>query len=168
MIDNWLHLNSYTYLKAKTNVNVSQLGREVAALTVQEVEQQIAASFSGRGEGEGRIAINFGLQSVSAIHLHSQLDNEPRERASSLYLYIFTAIAIFILLVTAVNFMNLTTAKAARRYKEVAVRKYFGAGRRMLIMQFLTEAVAFSFLRSEEHTSELQSRPHLVCRLLLE
>ena len=146
MIDNWLHLNSYTYLKAKTNVNVSQLGREVAALTVQEVEQQIAASFSGRGEGEGRIAINFGLQSVSAIHLHSQLDNEPRERASSLYLYIFTAIAIFILLVTAVNFMNLTTAKAARRYKEVAVRKYFGAGRRMLIMQFLTEAVAFSFL----------------------
>src|SRR5690554_377444 len=146
MIDNWLHLNSYTYLKAKTNVNVSQLGREVAALTVQEVEQQIAASFSGRGEGEGRIAINFGLQSVSAIHLHSQLDNEPRERASSLYLYIFTAIAIFILLVIAVNFMNLTTAKAARRYKEVAVRKYFGAGRRMLIMQFLTEAVAFSFL----------------------
>src|SRR5690554_3777586 len=146
MIDNWLHLNSYTYIKVNAHADVAKLGRALAERTSHEVEEQVAASFSGRGEEEGRIAIDFGLQPVSAVHLHSQLDNEPKDRASALYLYIFTAIAIFILLVTAVNFMNLTTAKAARRYKEVAVRKYFGAGRRMLILQFLTEAVAFSFL----------------------
>ena len=57
------------------------------------------------------------------------------------YVRLFSLIAIFILAIACINFMNLSTAKASRRLKEVGIKKVVGAGRRQLIFQFLGESM---------------------------
>jgi ABC-type antimicrobial peptide transport system permease subunit len=146
MLDNWLYLNSYTYLKLDNDANASEVLKQLSAEAVQIVNAQIAASYSLSQQVVGRIYLDFGIQPIRHIHMFSQEDHELGTIANADYIRIFSAIAFFILLITAINFMNLTTAKASRRYKEVAVRKYFGAGRRYLVYQFLTEAVVYSFI----------------------
>ena len=61
------------------------------------------------------------------------------------YVYIFGALAIFILLLACVNFVNLSTAGAAGRAKEVGIRKVMGSFRNQLILQFLAESILVSF-----------------------
>ena len=62
------------------------------------------------------------------------------------YVRLFSIIAIFILAIACINFMNLSTAKASRRMKEVGIKKVLGAGRKQLIFQFLSESIIFSAL----------------------
>jgi putative ABC transport system permease protein len=62
------------------------------------------------------------------------------------YVRIFSAIAIFILIIACINFMNLATARSSQRACEIGVRKAIGAQRKSLIMQFITESVAMSFI----------------------
>src|SRR4029077_1280202 len=64
---------------------------------------------------------------------------EPGGNAS--YVYIFGGIAIFMLIVACINFINLSTASASKRAKEVGVRKVAGSGRLQLIKQFLSESM---------------------------
>jgi putative ABC transport system permease protein len=62
------------------------------------------------------------------------------------YVRLFSIIAIFILAIACINFMNLSTAKASRRMKEVGIKKVVGASRKQVIFQFLTESLLLSFL----------------------
>jgi predicted permease len=63
-----------------------------------------------------------------------------------IYTRLFSVIALFILAIACINFMNLSTAKASRRLKEVGVKKVLGASRKQLIIQFLTESVIFTLM----------------------
>lgn len=90
--------------------------------------------------------IKFHLQPLGDIHLHSDLGNEVAENGSAAYVYIFATIAIFVLLIACINFMNLATARAMDRAKEVGMRKVLGAYRLQLIKQFLGESVLMAFL----------------------
>jgi len=146
MLDNWLYLNSYVYFELENNSDALRVLEELSSKAVEKVDMQISTSFSPAEEASRSIFLNFGIKNIQDIHLYSDLDNEMSPVVNKGYIMIFTFIAFLILVITAVNFMNLTTAKAARRYKEVAVRKYFGAGRRYLVYQFLTEAVVYSFI----------------------
>jgi ABC-type antimicrobial peptide transport system permease subunit len=60
---------------------------------------------------------------------------------------LFSLIAIFILVIACINFMNLSTAKAARRMKEVGIKKVVGANRKQLIFQFLSESIMLTLWR---------------------
>ncbi|MGD1889413.1 MAG: ABC transporter permease, partial [Cyclobacteriaceae bacterium] len=62
------------------------------------------------------------------------------------YIYIFGAVAFFILIIAGINYMNLATARATRRAKEVGVRKTMGSFRKQLIGQFLTESTLLTFI----------------------
>lgn len=79
----------------------------------------------------------LSLEPVSDIYLYSGVDNSPRIT----YIYVIAAIAAFILLIGCINFMNLSTAKAAKRAGEIGVRKVMGAFRSSLISQLLGEAM---------------------------
>ncbi len=82
------------------------------------------------------------LQPLQDIHLYH---NEYSDTGLT-NIYIFSAIALLILLIACINFMNLTTARATRRAKEVGVRKVLGANKQNLIMQFLGESILLTVI----------------------
>lgn len=86
------------------------------------------------------------LWPLTDIHLHSQLDSEIEANGNITYVYIFVSVAFFILLIACINFMNLATARSAKRMKEVGLRKVVGADRKRLILQFLSESVLTAFV----------------------
>lgn len=83
---------------------------------------------------------------ITDIHLHSNLDSELEPNSSIEYVYIYTAIAIFILLIACVNFMNLATARSAKRALEVGLRKVLGAEKKLLIGQFMSETILMTLM----------------------
>ncbi|MGD1892305.1 MAG: FtsX-like permease family protein, partial [Cyclobacteriaceae bacterium] len=84
------------------------------------------------------------LWPLTDIHLHSHLDSEIEANGDIVYVYIYTIIALFILVIACINFINLTTARATRRAKEVGVRKVMGAEKGSLVGQFLSESMLVS------------------------
>ncbi|WP_431217280.1 ABC transporter permease [Puia sp. P3] len=81
---------------------------------------------------------------VRDIHLRSDVPGNVTAPVSKSYLYILASIAVFTLLIACINFMNLATARSARRSAEVGVRKVLGAVKGLLIGQFLGESVLMS------------------------
>lgn len=86
------------------------------------------------------------LKQYSKDYLYGQYENGVQSGGRIIYVKLFSTIAIFILLIACINFMNLSTAKAARRVKEVGIKKAIGAGRGSLIAQYFTESVLISVL----------------------
>ena len=86
------------------------------------------------------------LQPITDIHLHSNLEAEIEANSNITYVYIFSSLAGFILLIACVNFINLSTARSARRAQEVGIRKVLGALRNQLIRQFIGESILFSLI----------------------
>jgi putative ABC transport system permease protein len=85
------------------------------------------------------------LQRLTDIHLYSDLAGDLSPGGDIRYVYIFGAIALFMLLIACINFMNLSTAGASRRAKEVGIRKVIGSGKKQLVWQFLAESVVLTF-----------------------
>ena len=80
-------------------------------------------------------------------HLRSEFDNGVQTGGGQIeYVNLFTIIAWIILLIACINFMNLATARSEKRAREVGVRKVLGAGKRLLMFQFIGEAVFMAAL----------------------
>jgi putative ABC transport system permease protein len=86
------------------------------------------------------------LQKVSDIHLHSHTSKELEANGDIRYVNLFTIIALFVLIIACINFMNLSTARAAQRAREVGLRKVVGASRRSLTNQFLGESLMVALM----------------------
>lgn len=89
---------------------------------------------------------NLILRKVIDIHLHSHTNNELEPNSDIRYITLFTLVAAFILIIACVNFMNLSTARAVKRAREVGLRKVVGANRRLLTTQFLGESLLIALL----------------------
>ncbi|HEX6431657.1 MAG TPA: ABC transporter permease [Niastella sp.] len=85
--------------------------------------------------------IQLGLQKFDEVYLHNHFEEGKVAGGRIEYVYLFSIIAFFILLIACINFMNLTTARAVKRAKEVGVRKAVGADRSSLIRQFISESL---------------------------
>ena len=86
------------------------------------------------------------LQPLLEIHTTGGYENEPSKTVSVSFLNIMILIAVLIQIIACINFMNLSTARASKRAKEVGVRKVIGAGRYSLVKQFLAESLFLSLL----------------------
>ena len=88
----------------------------------------------------------FITQKYAETYLHSKYENGVVSGGRITYVRLFSLIAIFILLIACINFMNLSTANATKKYKEIGVKKTIGADRTTLILQYLGESLMLSFI----------------------
>ena len=130
--NNWGGFGFYTYVLLKPNTSVAAFEKKMAPV----YDKYLASIFA-----QYNIKMRFGAQPITSIHLHSNTANEPEELGSMSYIYIFSAVAFFMLLIACINYMNLTTARSARRAKEIGIRKVTGSSKSHLVAQFLVESV---------------------------
>ena len=81
----------------------------------------------------------------SSLYLYGNFENGQQQAGRIHYVRLFSIVAVFILLIACINFMNLSTARASRRIKEIGVKKTVGSGRKVLIAQFMGESIILSF-----------------------
>lgn len=147
---NWMQSNFFTYLLLPDGYDYRQLEAKLVPVVqthmappLEKVLGMSRAEFRKNGT-----LVGLFLQPLTDIHLHSDLkpetDLEPGGDVR--YVYLFGAIAVFMLLLACINFMNLSTAGAAKRAKEVGVRKVLGSAKSRLIGQFLTESALLTSL----------------------
>lgn len=142
MIDSWFSLVCYVYVKMQPDAAIGVLEKDLAKEIQPEMEEEDRALFSG----ELKTDLGFSFQRLDHIYLFSNQDFEIGKTTNQTYVFVFLGVAFFILLVTAFNFMNLTTARALDRAREAGVRRLFGARRFHLAGQFVTESVLFSLV----------------------
>lgn len=129
--NSWGSFGFYTYVLLKPNISPEAFQEKLLPL----YDKFMAPIFA-----QYKIKIHYGVQPITTIHLHSEMSNEPEELGSMSYIYILSAVAFFMLLIACINYMNLTTARSARRSKEIGIRKVSGSGKFQLVTQFLVES----------------------------
>lgn len=88
----------------------------------------------------------FLLQPITDIHLNGHAEKEIEANGDKQYVFLFSIIAIFVLAIACINYMNLATARSAKRGREVGVRKVLGANRSNIFNQFMGESYVMSLL----------------------
>ena len=144
----WLNNSFSTYFLLKPNVNFKTVEDKIPELLKKyigpEVQQYMGITledFIAQGN-----KYRYFLQNLTDIHLDPSIQQEFKPASDPKYLIIFGSVAILIVLIAAVNFMNLSTAQASRRAKEVGIKKISGSTRGMLITQFLSESFILSLI----------------------
>lgn len=112
---------------------------------ISEIEEQITKHVQPKVP-QGFGSVDYKIQKLNQIYLHSQREGEFRATGNYAVVVMFIIIASFILIIAAINFMNLTTARSIKKAKEVGLRKVMGAHRRQLLLQFLTESTLTTFI----------------------
>jgi putative ABC transport system permease protein len=144
----WLSNNLSTYLLLKPNTNYATVDQKIPEMLKKyvgpEAQQYLGVSMEDF-EKQGN-KYRFYLQNLKNIHLDSSIQQEFKAASDPKYLIIFGSIAVLIVLIAAINFMNLSTAQASRRAKEVGIKKIGGSSRGMLITQFLSESFILSLI----------------------
>jgi len=93
-----------------------------------------------------KINIEYILEPITRIHLYSTNPGEPEPTGSITYVIIFGIVALFLILIAAMNYMNLSTARSTSRAREVGLRKVVGSRRGPLVTQFLSESIILTII----------------------
>jgi putative ABC transport system permease protein len=126
---NWGSNNFHTYVQLREDADVADFG--------QKIEKQLI-KYSEKTESK------LHLQALTDIHLYSKFafyTDSWNSRGDILYVKIFAVVGLIALFIACFNFINLTTARASKRSKEVGIRKVIGAQRYQLVIQFIGESL---------------------------
>ena len=144
----WMNNNIVTYLLLKPNTSNVSVDQKIPDLLIKYVGPEIQRlmgisikDFAAQGN-----KYRFFTQKLTSIHLDPGIQQQFKASSDPKYLNIFGSIAILIVLIAAINFMNLSTAQASKRAKEVGIKKIGGSTRGMLITQFLSESIILSLI----------------------
>jgi putative ABC transport system permease protein len=136
-IGSWGNFGVYTYLLFPENTDVKAFEKKMQGM----YDKYMKPIFESMG-----IKIEYILEPITRIHLYSTNAGEPEPTGSITYVYIFSIVALFLVLIAAMNYMNLATARSAGRAREVGLRKVVGSDRKPIILQFLLESVFFTMI----------------------
>ena len=143
----WMNNNYQTYFKLKEGTDPDKFHAEMEANFLAKIEPDVERLLGVQSEEFYKNnSFAYDIQPIADIHLHSNRDWELEENGNIMYIYVFMGIALLVLIIAGINFMNLSTARSAKRAKEVGIRKVSGATRKMLITQFLLESIIQSFI----------------------
>lgn len=134
----WYSNNPSTYLLLAEGTDVNSFNEKIKDFAWQKYK----AAHGEVHKSEGQIF----LRRYADQYLYDKYDNGVQAGGRIEYVRIFTLIAVAILVIACINFMNLATAQASRRLKEVGVKKAIGANRKHLIGQHLSESVVMAGL----------------------
>ncbi|MGO4294137.1 ABC transporter permease [Chitinophaga sp. RAB17] len=130
----FMFANNVTYVQLADHTPPAKLTKELQAFVTTHI---------GGILKRHNIKFELELQPVGNVHLHPQGDKGVNNSAM---IWMYIAIAVFLILIACMNFMNLTTARAHERAREVGLRKVLGAERKSLVLQFLTESLVISIV----------------------
>lgn len=129
--DNWYAPISVAYVLVNNEANIEELNDRLADFMSSKVEDSEVELF---------------LKKYSENYLYGNYENGVLAGGRIQYVQLFSMIAIFILIIACINFMNLSTARASRRSKELGIKKAAGATRMNLIVQYLSESILMAFI----------------------
>ncbi|MBS1528138.1 MAG: ABC transporter permease [Bacteroidetes bacterium] len=131
MGSNWGTDLAYTYLTVRKGTNIERFNAKLTRYIRSKSKDTNRSYF---------------LKRFSDNYLYNKYENGKQAGGRIEYVKLFVLIALFILVISAINFMNLSTAKAASRLKEIGIKKAIGAARKALIVQYLGESVLMTSL----------------------
>ena len=137
-LKNWYSNNPQTFLILKKGTGIEQFNRKIRDFA----NAKFKAAHGSVGKYEGIIIV----QHYSDKYLHNHYENGVQAGGRIEYVRLFSIIAVFILIIACINFMNLATARASRRIKEVGIKKVIGARRTTLIFQYMVESMLMAFI----------------------
>jgi len=118
--ESWGNFNYFTYVLLKPGTRAQAFNKKL---------DDVYKKYGEKLFQQFQVSMQYDLQPIRDIHLHSKLQLEPEELGNMSYIWIFSSVAFFMLLIACINYMNLTTARSARRAKEIGIRKVTGSSR---------------------------------------
>jgi putative ABC transport system permease protein len=144
--DTWMASNYGTYIQLKPGTDTKQFEKKLTSTIIHKYYLPVMKA-AGMTDAEDIISKGkLIVQPLHDIHLKSYNFFDWQTRGDIRFVWMFGAVAIFILLIACINFLNLSTARSAKRAKEVGLRKVVGSLKKQLIKQFLVESILYSVL----------------------
>jgi len=144
----WLGFSHFTYIVVKEKTDPRSLEAKFPKMVQANLGPMIERKLGVNYEGylaAGNL-YTYMLKPLTDIHLYSHREQELGNNGDITYVSMFSTLAFIVLLLGCINFMNLTTARSIVRSKEVGIRKVLGSQRKLLIQQFMTEALLQSWI----------------------
>lgn len=146
--DFWLSNSFATYILLREGVPPAAVESKIPGIIEKYVGPQVQKILGMDLQAFANAGNQYGIfmQPLSDVHLNTEIGSNFKRSSDRKYIYIFSGIAFLILIIAGINYMNLSTARSARRSREVGLRKVVGSSRGMLIRQFITESVLLTII----------------------
>jgi len=138
----WIDVKNYVYVLLKDSVKVEQIENQLDVFQQKHLEPEIKyiTKLNYKEFKEKGNSFDFMFEPIKDIHLKTIFEGNAEPQSDIKRVIIFSIIGFIILLVACINFINLTTAVATNRAREVGIRKVVGSNKRLIIIQFLIES----------------------------